>query len=184
MKTRDILKGMLLLTGAILSFAACNKDDDGPTLDFNITVPDAWNYFILNSDNVVYYASSPLESASDSISEDVLVTKDDIKGYNLNQFCEAVIASYDNDTSFHQLYFSPEDSTINGAACRKLIHLQTLYTPVSQSNDSIALDAKLTKYFFVRNNYGYVVGMNAMVESYPLYKPVFDTIISSFEFKN
>jgi len=183
MRTWKILKEILLLTVAILSFAACNKDDGGPTLDFTITVPDSWTYYAVNQSNLVYYAFSPLENDKDSITEDVLVTKDPIGGSDLEQFCTAVIASFDEDTSYHQLYLSA-DTTINGATCRKLIHLQTLVNLVPESNDSIILDAKLTKYLFVRKNYGYIVGMNALVDTYPAYKPIFDTIISSFTFKN
>lgn len=183
MRTREILKGILLLAGTILSFAACNKDDDGPVLDFNITVPDSWTYYPVSSGSLVYYAFSPLENQNDSISEDVLVTKDDIMGNDLNQFCTAVIASYDNDTSFHQLYLSA-DTIINEATSRKLIHLQTIPTTIPGSNDSIYLEAKITKYLFVRKNYGYIVSMNALVDTYPTYKPIFETIISSFTFKN
>jgi len=184
MRKQDILKGLIIITGVTLSIAACNKDDDEPVLDFNITVPESWTEYKVNTGNVVYYAVSPLENTDDSISEDVLITKDDIQGSNLSQFCTAVIDSYDNDTSFHQLYFSPEDSTMNGAECRKLIHLQTIYILDQMSYDSVPLNAKMIKYMFVRNRYGYVVGLNSMVESYPDYKPVFEEIISSFSFKN
>ncbi len=47
MKTREIMKAVLFVAGIIMLTAACNKDDD-PTLDFDITVPSDWRYYILN----------------------------------------------------------------------------------------------------------------------------------------
>jgi len=183
MRKRELLKGIFLLGWIMLAFAACNKIDDGPVLDFNITVPSNWNYYVLSNEDLVYYASSPLENMNDSILEDVLVSKDKATGVGLDQFVSAVITALNEDTSFHTLQFKA-DTTINGEACSKLIHLQVVYNPIPSTNDSVALNAKVTRYFYVHNNYGYVVSMNALVETYPTYKPVFETIISSFSFKN
>jgi|GEM_PF-2390589 hypothetical protein len=183
MKTREILKGMLVIGAIVMLGAACNKADDGPTLDFEITVPDEWGYYVLSSDNIVYYASSPLENQQDSITEDVLITKDALTGQNLTSFCQAVISSLDDDTSFHAVYFSPVDTMINGEPSRKLIHLQTIVAVRAQTQDTVFLPAKKVSYFFVKNEYGYVVTMSALVVTYPTYKPIFDTIISSFRFK-
>jgi hypothetical protein len=183
MKTRNIFRGSLILAGLLLLISACNNKDNTPKLDFEITVPNTWSYYALNIENIVYYASSPLENQNDSISEDVLVTKDAIAGMNLAEFTEAEITSLSKDTSYHAIYLS-NDTTINGATSRKLIHLQNLVLVRSVTHDSIYLPAKKTSYFFVKNNYGYAVTMNALVTSYATYKPIFDTIISSFKFRN
>ncbi len=183
MRKRELLKGVCLLGGIVLAFAACNKTDDGPVLDFNITVPPTWNYFVLSNEDLVYYASSPLENMNDSIMEDVLVSKDKATGVGLEQFSSAIISSLNEDTSFHALRYTA-DTTINGETCNKLIHLQVVFTNVPSTSDSVALNAKIVRYFYVHNNYGYVVSMNALVDTYPTYKPIFETIISSFSFKN
>lgn len=184
MKTRKISKGMLFLAAILILIAGCNKADDGPTLDFEITVPIGWGYYVLNAGNVVYYAVSPLENQQDSIQENVLVTKDALSGQTLASFCQLVIDTIDNDTSFHAVYFSPIDTTINGEASRKLIHLQNIIAIKAETQETIYLPAKRVSYFFVRNNYGYIVTMSALVATYPVYKPIFDTIITSFKFKN
>jgi hypothetical protein len=182
MKTREILKGALFLSGILMLAAACIKSVDQPKLDFDITVPSSWNYYALNSGNLVYYASSPLESQTDSILEDMMISKDLITGKNLEQFCAMVMDTLDNDTTYHQVYFSP-DTTINGETCRKLIHLQTISFIKTDTRDTVDLHTKITRYFFVRNDYGYLVTMNALKSTYATYKSIFDTIISSFKFK-
>ncbi len=96
MKTREIVKAVLFVAGIIMLTAACKKDD-GPTLDFDITVPSDWNYYILTDGNIVYYAQSPLKSYADTVTEDLVITKDEAKGYNPFQlllslcyrFCQA-----------------------------------------------------------------------------------------------
>jgi hypothetical protein len=182
MKTKEIIKGILFLVGVLILAAACNDKGDDPHLDFDITVPSTWNYYVLNADDIVYYATSPVESQTDSITEDILITKDDITGENLAQFSASVISSLDDDTTFHVISFS-QDTTINGNTSRKLVHLQTLKAYRTETHDTIYLHAKKTSYFFVNNNYGYVVTMNALVTSFATYKPIFDNIIGTFKFR-
>ena len=181
MKKREIMKGAFL-AGILILSAACNKDDQ-PSLDFDITVPAGWNYYALNSDNIVYYASSPVENQTDSITEDLLITKDAASGMTLDQFCSSAISSLDDDTSYHKIYLSG-DTSINGAESRKLVYLQNLKLFRSDHQDTMYLNLKRTNYFFVRNKYGYIVTMNALVTTYPTYKPIFDNIISTFKFRN
>ena len=60
------MKAVLFVAGIVMLTAACNKKEDGPTLDFNITVPSDWKYYVLSSNNVVYYAQSPQKTTTDS----------------------------------------------------------------------------------------------------------------------
>jgi hypothetical protein len=182
MKKGEMMKGMIL-AGIVMLFAACNIKDDQPGLDFDITVPTSWTYYPLNNDNIVYYASSPAENQTDSITEDLLITKDAVSGMTLDQFCSAIISSLDDDTTYHKIYLSG-DTSINGTDSRKLIYLQTLKLFRSDNHDTVYLHLERTGYFFVRNKYGYVVMMNALVTSYPTYKPIFENIISTFKFRN
>src|SRR5512133_3317928 len=111
MKTREIVKAVLFVAGIILTSASCNKDD-GPTLDFNITVPSDWKYYILSNGNVVYYAQSPLKTLSDTVSEDLVITKEDTKDMSLTSYYNLYIDVLNNDSTYHPI--SAIDTTING----------------------------------------------------------------------
>jgi len=172
---------LLMLTGILFLTVACNKEEDKIVLDFTIEVPGAWEYYLLEEDNFVYWAISPLNSPDDSIREDLVITREAASGTSLQTFYSRILDDLTEDETFQQL--SEADTSINGAPCKKLVHLQTLMS-VSQSNDTTTLDVKDTKYVFVRNNRGFVVNCAALVTTYDTYRPVYDEIMSSFTFKN
>lgn len=175
------MKAVLFVAGIVLLTAACNKKDDGPTLDFEITVPSDWKYYLLNDGNIVYYAQSPVKTFSDTVTEDLVITKNPAKDMTLSTFYTAYVGSLDDDSTYHAL--SAIDTTINGEEAIKLIHLQTLYA-VNQSNgDTVHLNAKLQKYMLMNNNYGYVLSFNALTTTFDEYEEIFDNIVSSFIFK-
>lgn len=175
------MKAVLFVAGIVMLTWACNKDD-GPTLDFNITVPSDWKYYILSDDNVVYYAQSPVKTYSDTVTEDLVITKDEAKNVTLSSFYNTyVTALASKDTTYHQL--SVVDTTINGEDAIKLTHLQTVYA-VNQSNgDTVHLNAKIQKYMLMNNNFGYVLSFNALTATFNEYKKTFDDIVATFTFK-
>jgi len=182
MKKSKIWYSLIILAGIAWCLVSCNKYDDEVVLDFDITVPDDWTYYKLNSDNMAYYAVSPLEDQNDSLQENLLVIKELATGYTLNSYFSAVVSNLAVDTSVHVMYVS--DTTINGTESKKLIHKQLLLFIEQTSKDTLAYDGISVKYFFVRDNYGYVASFTSLKESYSFYKPVFETIISSFRFKD
>jgi hypothetical protein len=181
MKTREIMKAVLFVAGIIMLASACNKDD-GPTLDFNITVPSDWKYYILTDDNVVYYAQSPVKTYSDTVTEDLVITKNPAKDMTLSTFYTAYVTSLEkSDTTYHPI--SAIDTSINGEDAIKLTHLQTVYA-VNQSNgDTVHLNAKIQKYMLMNKNYGYVLSFNALTSTFSEYKKTFDDIVATFMFK-
>jgi hypothetical protein len=187
MKIREIMKAVLFIAGIVMITAACNKKDDGPTIDFNITVPTDWKYYILSNGNVVYYAQSPLKSLSDTVTEDLVISKYSAKdmgltnNMTLTSFYTTYVGSLDNDTTYHAI--STIDTTINGEDAIKLTHLQTIYAVNSANGDTVHLNAKLQKYVMMNNNYGYVVSFNALTDTFNEYKKIFDDIIATFTFK-
>jgi hypothetical protein len=181
MKIREILKAVLFVAGIIMLTAACNKKDDGPTLDFNITIPADWKYYVLNNGNIVYYAQSPLKSASDTVAEDLVITKDKANNLSLSSFYTAYVASLDDDTTYHAI--SAIDTTINGENAIRLTHLQTVYAVNTSNGDTVHLPAKIEKYMMLNNNYGYVVSFNALTTTFSEYKKTFNDIIATFTFK-
>jgi hypothetical protein len=182
MKTREIMKAVLFVAGIVMLTAACNKKDDGPTLDFTITVPADWKYYILNNGNVVYYAQSPQKTTTDSVTEDLIITKDEAKDLTLSSFYQGYVTSLaKRDSTFHPI--SAIDTTINGEESIKLTHLETIYAVNTSNGDTVHLNAKIQKYFMVNNNFGYVLSFNALTATFEEYKKVFDTIIATFKFK-
>jgi hypothetical protein len=175
------MKAVLFVAGIVLVAAACNKKDDGPTLDFNITVPADWKYYILSNDNVVYYAQSPQKTLSDTVTEDLVITKDAAKGITLSSFYTAYVGSLDDDTTYHTI--STKDTTINGEDAIKLTHYQTIYAVNTANHDTVHLEAKMQKYMMMNNDYGYVVSFDALRATFDEYKKTFDDIIATFTFK-
>jgi hypothetical protein len=182
MKTREILKAVLFVAGIIMLTAACNKKDDGPTLDFSITVPSDWNYYIVSNGNEVYYAQSPLKNSSDTVTEDLVITKNDAKNMTLTGFYTDYVAELAKDTSFHAI--STIDTTINGEDAIKLTHLQTISAVKTSTGDTVHLYSKIQKYMMINNNYGYVLSFDALTATFNEYKKTFDEIVATFIFKN
>jgi hypothetical protein len=180
MKTREILKAVLFVAGIVMLTSACKKDE-GPTLDFEITVPYDWRYYILTQDNVVYYAQSPQKTTTDSVSEDLVITKDKAQGMSLSSFYDAYLTSLAKDTTIHPI--SSIDTTINGEEAIKLTHLQTIYAINTSTKDTVHLEAKIQKYLLLNNNYGYVLSFNALITTFNEYKKTFDDIVATFKFK-
>jgi len=181
MKTRQITKAVLFIAGIIMLTAACKKDE-GPTLDFDITVPTDWRYYILTQDNTVYYAQSPQKTTTDSVSEDLVITKDAATNMNANSFSTAyVTALMKRDTTIHPI--SSVDTTVNGEEAVKLTHFQTIYAVNTTTKDTVKLEAKIQKYFLVNNNYGYVLSFNALISTFDEYQKTFDDIVATFKFK-
>jgi hypothetical protein len=180
MKTREIVKAVIFVMGMIMLSAACNKKDDIPTLDFNITVPADWSYAIAGGTGLVYQALSPLKTG-DTISEDVLVWKMDANNQTLDQFFASYNTAMSKDTSYHRI--TVVDTTIDGEDAIKMTHLQTVPLVNSATKDTAFLEAKMQKYVMMNKGYGYVVSLDALVSTFKEYKPIFDNIIATFSFK-
>jgi hypothetical protein len=180
-KARKPFHVLLMVTGLLLLAGACNEKEDEIVLEFTVEVPETWEYYLLDEDNFVYWAISPLDGAGDTIREDMLITRETASGATLESYYARVLDDLMEDESFEQRYAS--DTIINGAPCKKLIHLQTIQS-VNQSNQAVSLDVQDMKFVFVRNNRGFVVNCAAPVATYATYKPIFDEIMSTFTFKN
>jgi hypothetical protein len=188
MKTREIMKAVLFVAGIIMLTAACKKDE-GPTLDFDITVPTDWKYYVLNpgNDHVVYYAQSPMKGTADTVTEDLVISKFAPKDLGLTNemtltsFYTAYVGYLDNDTTYHAL--STVDTTINGEDAIKLTHLLTIRAVNTSNGDTVYLYAKLQKYLMMNNSYGYALSFNALVSTFDEYQKTFDEIVATFKFK-
>ena len=178
---------MLIMTG-VFSFS-CEKADNTPLGQklFEITVPADWMYYWYNDDNFLYNAESPERLADDeqmvddTLKENVEVIRYYYPGKNLDLFYDALTTDYSVDTSYHEIYSS--DTVINDRQGKKLIHLQTIELLSFVTDDTFYLQTRPLKYIFYKDEYGYLVSCNAMPFTYEYYEPIFEDIISTFQFK-
>ncbi|MBN1157876.1 MAG: hypothetical protein JXA61_00720 [Bacteroidales bacterium] len=191
MKRIKIWQVLVLLFSVIIMVTSCNKDDEEPELEFEITVPSGWNYNNYYYEDVLrYYAWSPMRVeddinlVADTIQEDLVIYRNTYEGMNLDMFYIALTADLAQQTNYQTLYSS--DTTVNGEDAKKLIHLQTIRIPKSgSSTDSIDLDIKPMKLIFYRDDYGYVMDCGMLIYTYDYYKPIFEEeIVPTFRFRN
>jgi len=180
-----------VLALVIVLASSCNKNDNTPYEQniFEITVPTSWMHQSYTDENLLYYAWSPLRveddeaMMQDSINEDLLITREYLPELDLELFFTYIAADLEHDTSYHAIYAT--DTVISGENAKKLIHLQTLKLP-SQTvpNDSFILQIKPMKFFFFKDEYGYIVDCGMLPYTYAYYKPIFEEAVSTFIFKN
>lgn len=191
MKNRIIRNFIILSTLILVIATSCKKEEEGEELDFEIALPFGWNYQIYDNPVYKYYAWSPqrtLDDAAgiqDTINEDILISKQEFPNSNLNDFYFALVDLLLDDPSFYEI--STVDTTINGETAIKMTHFQIIRLPLNSTyitTDSADLDIMPIKYLFYRNGYGYVVDCGTLPYTHDYYKPVYDDILSSFNFKN
>jgi hypothetical protein len=182
---------IIILALTVVLASSCNKTNDTPYGQnlFDIIVPEGWLYQSYTDENVLYYAWSPLRvdddeaMLQDTINEDLLITREHLPELDLEIFYTYVTSELEHDTSYHAIYAT--DTVINGESAKKLIHLQTFKLP-SQNvpNDSFNLQVKPMKVMFFRDEYGYTIDCGMLPFTYPHYKPIFEEVLSTFQFKN
>jgi len=177
----------IMLAAALTIISSCEKDDAKYELEFEVTVPEDWQYWIFNEENVRYYAWSPLRTEDDqaglqdTISEDLQIIREYFPGVDLDFYFGALNSYLDGQTGYMPI--STVDTTINGVVSKKHIHLQTIRLPSSTNvNDSFNLVIKPIKFVFYRNEYGYIISCGALPYTFDYYKPIHEEIVSSFNF--
>ena len=190
MKRKECWQACVMLALMIVMAASCKKNED--TLSglniFDISLPSGWMYQSYADENVLYYAWSPLRTEddetmeNDTINEDLLISREHLPTLDLDRYFTYLVEYLEIDTSYHEIYAT--DTVINGENAKKLIHLQTFKLP-SQTipGDSIYLQVRPMKFFFFKDEYGYIVDCGMLPYTYPYYKPIFETIMSTFKFK-
>ena len=187
-----IFRNLFIVSSLILALAtSCLKEEEGEETDFELTVPESWEYQFYSDPEFKYWAWSPQRllddeaGINDSINEDIYVSKQSLANASLADFYTALIDILLDDPSFYEL--SAVDTTINGVEAKKVTHLQTVRIPIRSTYepaDSADLLIQPVKYLFYRNGYGYMVNCNTLPYTYDYYKPVFEDIMSTFNFRN
>lgn len=179
----------ILIASALIMISSCKKDDIVYELEFEISVPEDWQYWEYYYDDITrYLAYSPerleddMALVQDTITESLQIYRLNNSGLDLDEFHAAITTVFEKTTNFQILYES--DTAVNGEDARKMIHLQTIRLPVNNSPlDSIDLDIKPMKLLMFKNDYGYIIDCGMLPYTYDYYKPIFDDIVSTFIFK-
>jgi hypothetical protein len=188
MRTLKIWHAFAMLIAVTILFTACNKKGEELVLDFNVTVPDSWEERLQEYNGMIsYLAISPNNLASgDTLQETVVITKEQLPStYNLATYYNTIKLLIE-DAEGYAFVSENLDTTVASEPCRKIVYKE--YTPIilyyRAPVDTVDTTLVLTKYFFVKNTYGYQVSFTALQETIAEFKPVFEEIITSFSFKN
>jgi hypothetical protein len=172
---------VFMLMGILSLFAVACNDDDEITLDFDITVPDNWNYYILANQGFVYTAERQATSTEDTIREYMTVYKEPLSGYSYSTYVSA-IKNVILASDYYVSTIQEKDTSINGTESLRIIYREIgLY--VNQEQDTFDVNLINTRYLFFRSNVGFNVSLVATEDSYSDMKSVFDDIMATFKFK-
>ena len=183
MKKSQLKYALLFLVLVVPAFTiSCNKKEDEVKLDFDLTVPDNWDYAILANINWIYTAARNAVNDQDSIREGLVIYKEELPNWTLIQYYTAVRANLITKGFYDEtLYVS--DTVVNGTDFIKLISKETLGYVNTVYNDTIDVNVITERYFFYENSYGYNMAFNSVDTLYDENKIVFNQIISSFHYK-
>jgi len=181
MKKLKIWQSFLIIVFMVILSVSCNKDDE-IALDFDITVPDNWTWFILGNEGLVYSAQRNAESTEDSLREFLLIYKEPLPGYNLQLYYTqrkgAIMAS-----DFYVSTVVDDDTVYNGSACKRFIYREA-GKYISQSQDTFDVDLITSDYLFFNKDNGYFLNFVTVDTLFDTYGPIFNDIMSTFQFKN
>jgi hypothetical protein len=173
---------LLVLAMLPLFFISCNKDED-IKLDFDITVPDNWVYFINAEVGMVYFAARTKAFDDDTIGEWLSVFKQSLGSYDLNlgSYYTGVKTQFMESSKF-QSTIGEKDTAINGTDFKRWITRELESIP-TRYNDTVDVNRIFTRYFFYEKDNGYYITLAAIDTLYNQNKPIFDNIMSSFQYK-
>jgi hypothetical protein len=181
MKKLKIWHAFSILALMVGLSVSCNKDEEDIVLDFTITVPENWNYMAWANQGLVYSAQRTENNQLDSLREYLLIYKEKLTGYSLDAYYQAIkvqlLASEQYVSTIEE-----KDTTINGTSSKKIIYNE-LGQFITRYRDTVDLNQITTMYFFYEKSNGYNLSFVCIDTLYDDIKPVFDGIISTFQFK-
>ncbi len=170
---------LFLISLSLLGLVACNKDED-VKLDFDITVPENWSYFVLANEGNIYYAVRNQENPTDTVLESLYISNESLPDYSLAIYYNALAPIIKNSKLYRsQIYQS--DTVINDTDFKKLISRE-IFRTVTADTDTIDFDVVTERYFFFENNYGYNMAFFSADTAYADNREVFGEIMGSFQY--
>lgn len=170
---------LFLISLSLLGLVACNKDEE-VKLDFDITVPENWSYFVLANEGNVYYAVRNQESPSDTVLESLYISKQSLPDYSLTMYYNA-LAPIIKESELYRSQIYQSDTVINDTDFKKLISRE-IFRVVTTGIDTFNFDVITERYFFFENNYGYNMAFFTADTAYAESREVFGDIMGSFQY--
>lgn len=170
-----------MLFAASLFLFACNKSED-VELDFNITFPDNWSYYVYANEGYIMDAARNATSSVDTMRESLVVYKSHFASSTLPLYYATLKAQIVQSDSYDFLLYE-SDTVINTLNFKKLLSAEHFIYINEVSEDTTNVDAVTTRYFVYHNDYGYNLTFIAVDTAYEANKQIFEDIMSSFTFK-
>jgi hypothetical protein len=170
---------LMLMAIVPLIVVSCNKDEE-VKLDFNITVPDDWDEFVLANEGHIYTAERKASDENDTVREYMAIYKESLPNYTLLTYYSAlkpIVLALDSYVSL----IEEKDTVINGTDFKRMISNETMGY-INSNNDTSDVNIISTRYFFFEKSYGYNLVMVCIDTTYDENKPVFDGIMHSFQY--
>jgi|WetSurMetagenome_2_1015567.scaffolds.fasta_scaffold25664_2 hypothetical protein len=173
----------LILAILPLIMTSCNPGNNDTELDFNITVPENWEYAVLANEGWIYTAARNKVDENDSITEGLYIEKVSYPGYTLDNFYTNAYKPWLIATPDYDFLYYDTDTTINAISYKKLVSAE--FQPIIQSNkiDTVYVDVTTERYLCMRNTYVYHFTFIAIDTVYSDVKQTFKNIMSSVQFK-
>ena len=161
-------------------FTSCKKDTE-VKLDFDITVPANWTYYIYANEGFIYAAGRDAINAQDTILEALYIYKESLPNYTLPLYYIALKPLIMDSPAYDSLLYE-SDTVINTTNFKKMLSLETQKI-TNQYLDTFDLSVITTRYFFFEKNYGYNMVFISMDSAFYRNQPLFNDIMSTFQYK-
>ncbi len=181
MKKFQLKYALWLLVFVVPAFMiACNDDDVDIKLDFELTVPQDWEYLVIANEGFIYSAARTPVDDQDSIREGLMIVKQKLDNWTLDQYFTAIRSNIVT-SEFHNETLHVADTVVNGTDMVKMLS-QEYMSYVNTLQDTSQVDIIVERYFFYENSYGYNMTFTCVDTLYDEKKGVFQQIMSTFNF--
>ena len=141
-------------------------------LGFSAIAPTEWE-IKENYQGIPVFFMSPLENEEDLFQENINIVSENAPGYTLQQYYEANLRGIDQYLTDFELLENPVNITINGQKFKKIVYQHTAQT----------YKLKVSVFFTVKNDTGYVINCTALTHSFDRYNSDFNNFAESFKFE-
>jgi hypothetical protein len=173
---------VLTIIALPLIIMSCEKSEE-IKLDFDLTFPDNWVHYVYANEGFILDAQRIAVDESDTIREELVIFKNHMPEATLGIYFATLKPQIMQSPAYDSLLYDI-DTTINETDFKKMLSIENFRYVNQNYLDTFYLPAITTRYFFYRNNYGYNMTFVSLSSEHVRSRVVFDSIMSSFHFKN
>jgi hypothetical protein len=175
------IRHIIMLLAVLPAFLnSCTKDEE-VKLDFDITVPDNWRYYVYSNEGWIYSAARKAVNENDTILEELVIWKESLPNFDLPLYYLTLKPKIQNSPAYDSLLYE-SDTLINGTSFKKMLSLEK-WGYINSLQDTFYLDALTTRYFFFENKFGYNMTFISLDTTFYRNQPLFNEIMSTFHYK-